>query len=604
MTWRLLPIGGARILPIAVSALLLTLLPASTALAQQILVDRGMRAAGLWCFPLAAQPKTYVYLPSSARLATDDAGRPQFSFVRYVAEARPATGSSGETSTSINTAGGGGILHFLVLIDTPEASVAEAQRVLRQTLKDDEVTLRGPVVFADGRYALVSSVLVKPDAPPERKMLAAGRAPVLEGNRLAFSFDLAPEQATLLHKSMQMRTPDISIVFDMTFTGLNEAYDADLTVNWSEVRQSHAFGAGGTVYWIGADVDLAFEELRRNNAIKLRSSGSDATMEALLTTVYSKLLELLFKPVEPERVPEGQRGGLMNALNTMLDSRGALGSRKTTGFGLNVSYQLKDMRSSGMTTLNFNHRATVERHSFITFNIGDLYTKYGKDTAFFRDVSLEDPTFRQREVQIGVDGALLPEFERYINGVTLTLRKQHQNGEETLREIVLDRRAIQADAGKTGLKVVYTWNGDEDRAAWLQYDYRTRWSFKGGGSHQTDWTRADAPMIDLFTPYERRVVQIVGDRAALKQRGVRAVVVEVSYPFFGERRTQTVIVRPDQESGSDAATNAEPRIEITLPLGQQEYGYVITWQLEGNRRLTAKGTDTGGIVFIDEVPVS
>ncbi len=409
-----------------------------------------MRAAGLWCFPLAAQPKTYVYLPSSARLATDDAGRPQFSFVRYVAEAKPARPR--ETSTSINTSGGGGILHFLVLIDTPEASVAEAQKVLRQTLKDDDVTLRGPVVFADGRYALVSSVLVKPDAPPERKMLATGRAPVLEGNRLAFSFDLSPEQATLLHKSMQMRTPDISIVFDMTFTGLNEAYDADLTINWSEVRNSQSFGAGGSVYFIGGDVELAFDELRRNNAIKLRSSGSDATMEALLTTVYSKLLELLFKPVEPERVPEGQRGGLMNALNTMLDNRGALGSRRTTGFGLNVSYQLKDMRSSGITTLNFNHRATVERHSFITFNIGDLYTKHGKDTAFFRDVSLEDPTFRQREVQIGVDGALLPEFERYINGVTLTLRKQHQNGEETLREIVLDRRAVQADAGEHRLE--------------------------------------------------------------------------------------------------------------------------------------------------------
>lgn len=591
-----------RLLPIVALASLLSAL-ATPALAQQILVDRGIHAAGLWCFPLAAQPRTYVYLPSSARLATDDAGRPQFSFVRYVSEAKGSASGAEEASSSIKTSGGGGILHFLVLIDTPEASVAEAQGVLRQTLKDDEVTLRGPVVFADGRYALVSSVIVKPDAPPERKMLATGRAPVLEGNRLAFSFDLTPDQATLLHKSMQMRTPDISIVFDMTFTGLNEAYDADLTIDWSEVRNSQSFGAGGSIYFVGADVGLAFDELRRNNAIKLRSSGSDATMEALLTTVYSRLLELLFKPVEPERVPEGQRGGLMQALNTMLDSRGALGSRSTTGFGLNVSYQLKDMRSSGLTTLNFNHRATVERHSFITFNIGDLYTKYGKDAAFFRDVSLDDPAFRQREVRIGLDGALLPEFERYINGVTLTLRKQHQNGEETLREIVLDRRAFhteaQTDAANAALKVVYTWNGDDDRAAWLQYDYRTRWSFKGGGSHQTGWTRADAPMIDLFTPYERRVVQIVGDRVVLKQRGVRAVVVEVSYPFFGERRSQTAIVRPEQESSGD-----EPRLEITLPLGQQEYGYAITWQLEGGRRLTAKGVDSSGIVFVDEVPAS
>jgi hypothetical protein len=587
----------SRVLPLAVAALLSTLVSSSAAFAQQILVDRGMRAGSLWCFPLAAQPKTYVYVPSSARLATDDAGRPQFSFVRYVSEAKPATAAQ-PANASGSTSGGGGILHFLVLIDTPEASVAEAQRVLRQTLKDDDVTLRGPVVFADGRYALVSSVLIKPDAPPERKMLAAGRAPVLEGNRLAFSFDLAPEQATLLHKSMQMRTPDISIVFDMTFAGLTEAYDADLTIDWSEVRSSQSFGAGGSVYFVGGDVELAFDQLRRNNAIKLRSSGSDAAMEALLTTVYSKLLELLFKPVEPERVPEAQRGGLMSALNTMLDNRGALGSRRTTGFGLNVSYQLKDMRSSGVTTLNFNHRAAVERHSFITFNIGDLYTKYGKDTAFFRDVSLEDPTFRLREIQIGVDGALLPEFEKYINGVTLTLRKQHQNGEETLREVVLDRQTAQPDAAKDKLRVFYGWNGDADRMAWLQYDYRTRWSFKGGGSYQTEWTRADSLMISLFTPYERRVIQIVGEREKLKQRGVRAVIVELSYPFFGETRKQTLVVRPDQES------SAEPTAEITLPLGQQEYSYVITWQLEGNRRLTAKGTDSAGVVFVDELPAS
>lgn len=579
-----------RRLRAAVAGALVSLAP-SLVLAQQISIDRGVRAAELWCFPLATDAKTYVYLPSAARLATDDSGRPQFSFIRYVTTAAP--GAAGQES--ITAAGGGGILHFLVLIDTPAPAIADAQRVLREILKDDDVTLRGPIVFADGRYALVSSVLVKPDAPPERKLLATGRAPVLEGNRLAFSFDLGPEQATLLRQSMQMRTPDVSIVFDMTFSGLNEAYDADLTIDWSEVRQSQSFGAGASIYFVSADVEVAFDEMRRNNAIKLRSSGSDATMEGLLTTVYTKLLELMFRPVEPERVPAGQRGGLMDALNTLVDNRGALGSRRTTGFGLNVAYQLKDLRSSGVSTLNFNHRATVERHSFITFNIGDLYQRYGRDTAFFRDISLEDPAFRQREIHVGIDGALLPEFERYINGVTVTLRKQHQNGQETLRELVLDRQAVQKDA--SGLTLVYGWNGDEDRAAWLQYDVRTRWSFKGGGAYQTEWTRANAPMLDLFTPYERRVVQIVGSRDVLRSRQVRAVIVEVDYPFFGERRRQTVVVRPDQ-------AGEEPRVEITLPLGEQEYSYVITWQMEGNRRLSAKGVDTGGVVFIDEIPAS
>jgi hypothetical protein len=560
----------------------------SAVLAQQIQIDRGTRAANLWCFPLAAQPKTYVYLPSSARLATDDNGRPQFSFVRYSLIAQ----SAADRQKSITAAGGGGILHFLVTIETRAASVAAAQVALREALGDNDVTLRGPIVFADGRYALVSSVV---NGSPERTLLATGRAPVVEGNRLAFSFELSPERATLLRKSMEMKTPDVSIVFDMTFTGLNEAYDADLTIDWSEVSKSKSFAAGGSIYYVGADIKAAFDDMRRSNAIRLRSSGNDAAMEGLLDTVYAKLLELMFRPVEPEQVPAAKNGGLLDALNALIDNPGALGSRRTTGFGLNVAYQLKELRSSGRSTLNFNHRATVERHSFITFNIGDFYQRYGRDAAYFRDVSLEDPTYLQREIHVAVDGAVLPEFERYINGVTITLRKQHQNGRETLRELVLDRQTVAK--GLTGLRMVYGWDGDDDRAAWLLYDYRTRWSFRGGGAYETEWTRASGPLIDLFTPYERRSVQIVGDREALKNRRVRAVTVDVEYPFFGDRRRQSVIVRPD-------TTGEDPRIDITLPLGEQEYDFVITWQLEGHRRLSSRGKGRSGLLFIDEVPES
>jgi hypothetical protein len=390
-----------------------------------------------------------------------------------------------------------------------------------------------------------------------------------------------------------MRTPDVSIVFDMTFNGLTEAYDADLTIDWTEVRKSQSFGAGGSLYFVSADVEAAFERLRRNNAIKLRTSGTDASMEALMTTVYTKLLELMFRPVEPEKVPESTRGNMLDAFGALLGKKGPLGSASTFGFGVNVAYQLKDIRTTGASTLNFNHRSTVERHSFVTFNIGDLHRRYGSDPNYFRAVNLADPTFQQREIHIGIDGAVLPEFDKFINGVTVTLRKQHQNGQETVRELVLDRPTIAKTP--SGFRLVYGWNGDDDRTAWLQYDYRTRWSFKGGGAHETAWTRSDAPMIDLFAPYERRTIQVVGNRDTLRKQQVRAVVVQVEYGFFGERRRHQVVVRPDQQG-------TEPTVEATLPLGEFQYDYIVTWQLEGSRRLTSQGRDTTGVVFVDELP--
>ncbi len=54
-------------------------------------------------------------------------------------------------------------------------------------------------------------------------------------------------------------------------------------------------------------------------------------------------------------------------------------------------------------------------------------------------------------------------------------------------------------------------------------------------------------------------------------------------------------MRPDQQG-------AEPTVEATLPLGEFQYDYVVTWQLEGSRRLTSQGRDATGVVFVDELP--
>src|SRR5207248_2345123 len=133
--------------------------------AQQISIDRAVRAGELSCFPLATDSLTYVYLPATVRLAEDDQGRPQFSFVRYVIN----TGGDSTSASSITEARGGGVLTFLIQLDTPETMVREAGEALRKVLKNDKVTLRGPLVYSDGRYTLVSSVLQAGRDKPETK---------------------------------------------------------------------------------------------------------------------------------------------------------------------------------------------------------------------------------------------------------------------------------------------------------------------------------------------------------------------------------------------------------------------------------------------------
>jgi hypothetical protein len=563
----------------------LALLAPATAVGQQVLIDRGVRAADLWCFPLHSDTLRYVYLPARARLALDDQERPQFSFVRYVIN-QPA---GAETGATISSAGGGGILHFLVLYETPPEAVEAAERTLQEDLDNEALTLSGPVIFSEGRYALISSIL-NPGGATQRAVLATGRAPVLEGNRIALSFELSPEKASLLLESFKMATPDVSLAFDMTFSGLTEAYDAELTIDWAEVRKSVGYEAGGSIYFVSADVEVALDSMWRSNAIRLRSSGSDESMEALLNTVYNKLLELLFRPVEPERLPEGSRGDLFDALSAITDTR--LGSRKLTGFGFHAGYQFKEMRSGGTSVLNFNHRSTVDRHSVITFNIGDFYARFGQDSTYFRVVNLGDPVYDLRNIRVGLDGALLPEFDEYINSVTVTLRKVHGDGTTTLRELIINRSTPEEEITRLGM--TYGWSHDDDRLEWLSYEYRTKWSFEGGGSYESDWISSDGSQINLYAPYERRSVQLVGDTQELQRHGVRAVIVYIEYPFFGESRRHQLVFRPGE-------LLEDKLVEITLPRDQFTYDYRIRWLIAGDQ-IETSGSDDSGLVFIDEIP--
>ncbi|MCF8325550.1 MAG: hypothetical protein K9I84_11375 [Leadbetterella sp.] len=555
--------------------------------AQQILVDRGVRVGGLWCFPLISDSLSYLYLPTNAHLSLDESKNPQFSFLRYVIN-KPKSGNN-----AVSDADGGGIVNFLVQYDTPENLVKTAQGILRERLKSEDITIKGPLVFDKGRYTLISSIIKSDTSKPTRKVLTTGEAPVLEGSRIALTFELKPEASKLLLESFKMATPDVSLVFELGFSGLTDSYDAEMTVDWSEVKKSEAFKASGSVYIVSADVELGFDKLKRDGAIKLKSNGSDQQMEALVQTVYDKLLALMFKPVKPETVPPDQQGGLMDAL---LGPNGVLGSKNTLGFGLNVGFQMKDLQSEGKTNLYFKGRSTVNRTHFVTFNIGNLYNEYGKDEKYFKDIPMYDPTFQQREVLVGVDGDLEKEFTKMVNSVTVILDKKHQNGRETLHSVIITKKSQDSlKVSKKPLAMVYGFQKDTNRVEWLKYKYKTIWQFQGGGNLEMDWKTESSAMINLYTPFIRKTIMLEGDAKAINAKNIRAISIQIEYPFFGQKKQQRVTLKT-----SESLT--DKKFEITLPNNVEEVDYSITWFGNDGSQKNLKGKDKYGLIFLDEMP--
>jgi hypothetical protein len=509
--------------------------------------------------------------------------------MRYITEKQ----SEEASANTVTEAGGGGILHFLILYDTPTEQIEGAQALLRKKLENEDLKIRGPLVFDKGNFALISSILNRETGKEEKTILSVGEAPVLENSSIALSFDVSPLDSKLLLESFKMDTPDISLIFDLTFSGLSDSYDATLEIDWSEVKKSKSFGAGGSIYFISANVELGFDELIKNNSIRLITTGSNTSMEALLNTVYSKLLEVMFKPIEAASVPPEQRGDMMGAISALTGPGGLLSSGNTTGFGLNASFQLKEMKIEGKSNLFFKGRSTISRHHFITFNIGDLYQIYGQDERFFRDVPIWDPAFQQREVYVGIDGDLEKEFKSMLNSVSVTLRKKHLNGKETIADILIKKKSFKDYEGKLSMR--YLNQGDTIRTDWLNYEYKTSWKFKGGGGYETPWKEENSSMVNLFIPFHRRTILLDGDLRALKQKNIRAISVQISYPFFDQIKQHRITLRPSDDLSKKS-------FEITLPNAIEEVNYKITWIKQDASKQELNGVDSFGIIFIDEIP--
>jgi hypothetical protein len=546
--------------------------------AQLPLIDRGVQVEGLWMFPLYGDTLKYVYLPLEAALAKTPDNLPQFSYMRYVMSAKRESTSA----SSIQEADGGAILNFLVLYHTPEEKIREAESVLRKRMKNDSIRVRGPLVLDNGRYSLVSS-LISGDSlvQKERVLLSTGNAPVLENSRVALSFGLTPNTSKILSENFKMSTPDISLVFDMSFSGLTENYDALLEIDWTEVKKHQGFNAGGTVYFVSADVKLAFDDLFKKQAIKLQVNGDNPNMEALLNTVYDKLLTIMFQPVQPEQLPERAGNDLLGAMAESLGPNGALSSRNTTGFGVNVGYQLKEMNTTGKSTLRFKGRST--------FNIGNLREKYGSNKSIFRDVPMKDATFQQRSIIVGVDGELEKEFDKILNSVTVTLSKDHNNGDKTTRNVIITNTALKDKTKSPSL--VYGYHNDTTN--WLNYKQRSVWQFRGGAMYETEWSEQDASMINLYVPFKRKTIELEGDMQTLIDQGIRALSVQISYPFFSQQKQERITLRTTDSL-------KDKFFEITQPITHEEIDYSITYVTTKGEKITRTGKDKIGIIFIDE----
>lgn len=277
----------AKVIVLAIAVLFIF----SSASAQQILLDKPVRAGQLTLFPQLGNENIYYYLPDKVALAKHDDGTPQFSFLRYVENVR----STAETREGE----GGGIVHAVVELKVTQEMLDEALTALRR-IKSGAI-IQGPIVYRGGTIALISSF--KENNEFTKKVIGLGKAPLLDNERVAISILLTKLGAKILWESFKTPTPDMSISFEMEMAGFRSPIGATIEANFDQMYQHHAFQAAVATPILAGEIKLAFDDLVREGAIKVTQIGSDASIEKAVDAAYSKLLNMMFDPLNSSGTP-------------------------------------------------------------------------------------------------------------------------------------------------------------------------------------------------------------------------------------------------------------------------------------------------------------
>ncbi len=353
--------------------------------------------------------------------------------------------------------------------------------------------------------------------------------------------------------------------------------------------------ASGLSFFSGAEIQRAFEKLRTEGAIKITQVGSSRAIDEIRVSAYEQISKLVFEPAGADRLAEIGRS-MADDSALRLRSDAALDSG-ATAFSAYARYTLRKSRRTGMHTVNMNQYLPVRRQVRFDQNIGDLRRHLGQPQ-YFREASLRH---RVRRIAMFVDGLNEDDFGRFVNYVSVQLRKRHASGGTTERAITIDRAAFNKSGNR--FELTYRWREAGDRTA-FEYEIRPEWSVFGGcrvaqfraPSDRAGWRPQTSPAVTLVPPVRRRRIEIHADPEKLKKSGVRAVSVKLFYdlglPGCAPRTDQ---IKLDLQAKAYAKAH-----DVLLPRHSLQYAYEVTWRLADNKKLTSgRRSSTEPVIFVD-----
>ena len=617
---------------------------------QKIFIDQPVSAGDLTLFPSVDNPNIYYYMPSTVRLGMKD-GKPQMSFMKFADNVR-----SEAEDEDVREAKGGGLFHAAFTFESTDNEKAAAQKALEELnpegkiigpviYKSGTVALISAVANKDGDN--VQRIVGLGKAP----LIEGHKAAIAfmldkEGAKILWNTFQTPTPDISFSFEMEI-AGYLSPVKGWIKGNFDQIYESH------EFSVEAAFSYPPYV-GIGLEASGLIDKMIRKGMIEVYQEGSDKSFDALMTIAYNKIADLLFEPMNKSysELTKGPSAGTQLANNALSrlsgdkslldkltsdvnkDKKGAEKKEKETekkktdkkgksefpgffgaqnillagppmlkdyilppaeqskpmGFSLTGSYRYRKTKMKGDFFINLNKVSKEE--SFFRFdeNIGDVKKQCPE---CFTEVNLYDPQFVQREILVLIDGNNVDDFSKYINFVSVQLKKEHDNGHITFDELRIDQKNFVSHNNR--FKLLYGWDNDQNRDQWLNYQIKTQWNFFGNYEVENDWVDLSANGIALGPPVESRTVQIEADPDLMKENNIRMILVKIYYDYGTGEKVKQLMIKSGKVLGD--------KIAFILPNNQYEYEYEVMWHLWDNERIFSERKKTSlPLVFVDALP--
>ncbi len=503
------------------------------------------------CFPAATKnpakvSKNWYYLPTNPRIATDKDGTPKFSMVRFVTDKSKEQGGVD-----------GAILHFMVEYGLTKKQKKEVAKLLKKEVKGAK--LKGAVPLEQGAegssFQVVSATLN--DKGFSSTLITSGKAPVMEGQKVAVAARLDQYGATLLAKSMENPTTDISVVFDLQYVVKLPAYDVTVTIDYnqfhtisSESEQTRDKTSRKSSVWTPKIWNIFHRTKKKTSS--LTETEKSEVVDFLQETGVVKFDYIQHVPDADKEIVESGLHKLV--MESFFDMQNRLGTPSEEDGDEEVSEEEKERRAArAKAASKVNHYkytaakqktitrkskqvlslkkviARYEPHQMVG-NIGTWYNKYKDNPKLFSEVNLDDPFFQRREVRFVIDNEAYDIFSEMVNYATVKVRVNRKGQRPFIDEVTIDKKYLE-NSGQTAM-LSYARMGDDAQS----FEYAAQWSLRGGHLYpkQPRWQKGQLMAVTLAAPVEPQTIEAESDLDELEELDIARISVELRYKRFGK----------------------------------------------------------------------